>query len=160
MEFEQRLQKAIERGQRLGSAKAREAAARAMSEEELRNLHAQYRRQLCERIESSLRRLPDHFPGFQLESFVDERGWGASVVRDDLELKDGQRRTFYSRLDVGVRPFGAHHVLDLAAKGTIRNKEAFNRSQYQKLGEVDLESLLNLADLWILEYAERYASAV
>jgi hypothetical protein len=48
-------------------------------------------------------------------------------------------------------------VLELAAKGTIRNKEVYNRTQYQRLTEVDVTSFVELVDLWVLEFAELYA---
>ena len=57
-----------------------------------------------------------------------------------------------------VRPLGNYGVLELTAKGTIRNKEIYNRKQFQKLAEVDLDSFLELVDLWVLEYAELYAA--
>ena len=49
-------------------------------------------------------------------------------------------------------------MLDLAAKATIRNKELFNRSHYQRLTEVDVTSFAELIDIWVLEYAELYAA--
>ena len=57
---------------------------RALSEEELKRLHSQYRLQLSEHIERCLSTLPGHFPGFRFETVVAERGWGAAVFRDDL----------------------------------------------------------------------------
>ena len=58
-----------------------------------------------------------------------------------------------------VRPYSAAHVVEIAAKGTIRNKEVFARSQFQKLAESDVQSLRDAVDLWVLEYAEKYATA-
>ena len=158
MDFEQRLQRAIQRGEASRDAKAREEAGRAMSEEECKRLHTQYRLELSDHIEKCLAQLPDHFPGFQFETVTGERGWGASVYRDDVGLGDGGRRSLYSRLEVMVRPYSSVHVLDVAAKGTIRNKEAFNRNQYQKLDQADPQTLRDAIDLWILEYAEKYSA--
>ena len=155
MEFEQRLQRAIERGQRKGDARADASAQRALNEEELRRLHSQYRLQLSEHIESCIRRLPDHFPGFRYETVVGDRGWGAAVSRDDV---GGGRRSFFSRLEMTVRPFSQYHVLELSAKGTIRNKEVYNRTHYQRLDEADPKTFIDMIDLWILEYAELYAA--
>ena len=45
MDFEQRLQKAIRRGERRGDAKRREAEAAGVNEEELKRIHGQYRLQ-------------------------------------------------------------------------------------------------------------------
>ncbi len=158
-DFDQRLKKAIERGQRTGSARAKAEAERAMSEKELRGLHAQYRLELCEYIEQCLKKLPRHFPGFRFETVVADRGWGAAVSRDDVEVRPGRRRTnYYSRLEMFIRPVSKYHVLDLAVKGTIRNKEVFSRNHYERLAEVDLSSFTERIDLWVLEYAELYAA--
>lgn len=158
MEFERRLQRAIERGQRKGDARARASAEQAENEEELKRLHSQYRLELSDHIESCLRQLPDHFPGFRYETVVGDRGWGAAVSRDDAGRgRDSGRSNFFSRLEMTVRPYSAYHVLELSAKGTIRNKEVYNRTHYQRLTEADPKSFLEMVDLWVLEYAELYA---
>jgi hypothetical protein len=157
-DFNKRLEKAIERGQQASDVRAREEAEKALSEQELRRLHSEYRLELSERIERCLKTLPSHFPGFRFETVVSDRGWGAAVSRDDVDLRAGRGRTsFFSRLEMVIRPRGEYNVLDLAAKATVRNKEFFNRSHYQRLAEVDIESFQELIDLWVLEYAELYA---
>lgn len=159
MDFEKRLEKAIERGQRRGDEQAKAAAQQAVSEEELKRLHTRYRLDLSEHIESCLRRLPDHFPGFRYETVVGDRGWGAAVSRDDVgRSPDGGRKNFFSRLEMTIRPFSTYHVLELTAKGTVRNKEAYNRTHYQRLAEVDPRTFSDMIDLWVLEYAELYAA--
>jgi hypothetical protein len=158
MDFQQRLEKAIQRGQRSHDADARARAEQAIGEEELKRLHSQYRLQLSDHIEQCLRQLPQHFPGFRFETLVGSRGWGAAISRDDLSLSDGRRENLFSRLEVVVRPFSTSRVLELAAKGTIRNKEIYNRNQYQLLSDVDTASFRELVDRWILEYAELYAA--
>ena len=158
-DFERRLQKAIERGQRAGDARARAEAEKAMSQAELRRLHTQYRLELSEHIEACLKNLPQHFPGFHFETVVSDRGWGAAVSRDDMAVGPGRKRTnYYSRLEIVIRPASKYHVLDLAAKGTIRNKEVFNRNHFQRLAEADPTSFTEMVDLWVLEYAELYAA--
>ncbi len=129
-----------------------------MGEEELKRLHTQYRLQLSEHIEGCIKQLPQHLPGFRYETIVGSAGWGAAVSRDDLALVDGRRENQFSRLELVVRPFSFSHVLELAAKGTIRNKEVFNRSQFQMLSDADPASFRDLVDRWILEYAELYAA--
>ena len=159
MDFQQRLEKAIERGQRTGDARARAEAEKALSQKELQRLHSQYRLELSERIERYLMQTAEHFPGFQFETVVGERGWGAAVSRDDINVTHGSGRTnYFSRLEMVIRPFSSYHLLDLAAKATIRNKELFNRSHFQKLTEVDLTSFTEMIDIWVLEYAELYAT--
>jgi len=158
MDFNERLDKAIQRGKRLGGERAQAAAQRAMSEEELKRLHSQFRLDLSEHIEQCVKRLADHFPGFRYESMVGERGWGGAVSRDDLRITPEGRRSVYSRLEMTVRPFSSYHVLELAARGTVANKEIFSRSHFQKLGDVDENTFRNFVDVWVLEYAEQYAA--
>ena len=159
MDFDERLEKAIARGEKVREAQEREAAGRALTEEEFKRLHATLRLDLADHIEKCLQKLPDHFPGFRWESIVGDRGWGAACSRDDVALGDSGRRNWYSRLEVTVRPYSAAHVVEIAAKGTIRNKEVVARSQFQKLAESDVQSLRDAVDLWVLEYAEKYATA-
>lgn len=159
MDFDERLEKAIARGEKVREAQEREAAGQALSEEEFKRLHATLRLDLADHIEKCLQKLPDHFPGFRWESIVGDRGWGGQLARDDVALGDSGRRNWYSRLEVTVRPYSAAHVVEIAAKGTIRNKEVFARSQFQKLAESDVQSLRDAVDLWVLEYAEKYATA-
>ena len=158
MDFQKRLEKAIERGRRTSNARASAEAEKALSEKELQRLHSQYRLELSERIERCLRQLADHLPGFQLETIVGERGWGAAMSRDDIDVKRRRgKTTYFSRLEIVIRPFSSYHVLELAAKATIRNRELFNRSHFQQLTEVDPTSFTELIDIWALEYAELYA---
>jgi hypothetical protein len=154
MDFNERLKEAISRGERQQVAKLRNEARDAMSEEELRRLHSQYRLDLSEHIEQATHSLPDHFPGFRYESLSGDRGWGAGIYRDDVRRGGNS----FSRLEVAVRPFSSSHVVELTGKGTIANKEIFNRTHFQRIWEVDLASYRQMIDLWILEYAERYAA--
>ena len=159
MDFHSRLEKAIERGQKAGSARAESEARQVLNEQEIRRLHSQYRLELSERIENALKQVADHFPGFQFETLVNERGWGAAVGRDDIDLKPGQTtRSFFSRLEIVIRPVTTAHVLELAAKSTIRNKELFHRTHFQRLTEVDITSFCETMDLWVLEFAESFAA--
>jgi hypothetical protein len=158
-DFEKRLEKAIQRGQRASDARAQAEAEKALTEQELRRLHTQYRLELSEHIENCLRKLPQYLPGFQYETVVTERGWGAAVSRDDISIRPRQvRSTVFSRLEMLIRPLSELYVLELAAKATIRNKEVFNRNHYQKLADIDQASYLQLIDQWTLEFAELYAA--
>ena len=158
-EFDQRLKRAIERGTRRSEAKAQAAQAKAMSEEELKSLHTKHRLSLSEHIEHCVRTLPQHFPGFRHETIYGERGWGAACSRDDVGRgQAGKRANYFSRLEMTIRPFSASRVLELVAKGTIRNKEVFNRSHFEKLDDADPETFRELIDVWVLEYAELYAA--
>jgi hypothetical protein len=158
MDFDERLQKAIERGKHRSDRQAREAAERALSEEELKSLHSRHRLALSEHIETCLKRLPGHFPGFRYETIYGERGWGGACYRDDIRIREGRRDSNYSRLEMTIRPYSSYHVLELAAKGTVGNKEVFSRTHYEELGEADPQKFLELIDLWVLEYAELYSA--
>ena len=59
-----------------------------------------------------------------------------------------------------VRPFSSSHVLELVAKGTVRNKEVFNRTHFQMIDDADVESFVELIDVWVLEFAELYAASM
>lgn len=158
-DFEKRLQKAIERGQRTGDLRAQAEAKRAVDEQELRRLHTQYRLELSEHIETCLRSIPQNLPGFRFETIVSERGWGAAVSRDDFVAGRARGRSnSFSRFEALVRPVSQYFVLEVTAKATIRNREYFNRSHYQQLAEVDLTCFTNMIDLWALEFAELYAA--
>jgi hypothetical protein len=74
-------------------------------------------------------------------------------------MAGGKRQNLFSRLELVVRPYSSLHVLELVAKGTIRNKEIYNRTQYQLLADADTATFRELTDRWILEFAELYAAS-
>ena len=158
MDFKERLHRATERGQQAKSAEAAAAEAKAMSDEEWRRLHSSCRRELIDHIESCLQQLAENFPGFNFETIVDDKGWGAAVRRDDLSLNAGKRDNLFSRLALTISPYSEYHVLDLKAKGTVRNQENFSRNHYQLLKEADLDSFRQLIEQWTLDYAEHFAA--
>src|SRR6476619_2964500 len=143
MSFRERLQRASERGKQTRAAQLNEAAAKALSEEECKRRHSQYRLALTEHIEKCLSEMADNFPGFRMETVVDE---------------SGRRATFFSRLQLVVGPYNTYHVLDISAKGTVRNKEVLSRTHYQQLADVDLERFRELLEQWVLDYAELYSA--
>ena len=159
MDFKERLHRATERGQQSKDAVAAEAAAKAMSEEECRRLHSQHRRELTDHIESCLHQLADNFPGFNFETVVDDKGWGAALRRDDLSINAGKRDNLFSRLSMTISPYSDYKVLDLKAKGAVRNKENFSRNHYELLKDADLDTFKQLIEQWTLDYAENYAGS-
>lgn len=156
--FDKRLEQAIQRGRRAGEARQREKAARELSEKELRQIHGEMRLAVTEKIEECLKRLIDYFPGFRFETVVSDRGWGSAISRDDIDVEGGRRNAYFSRLEVVVRPYSEFHVFDLAAKGTVRNKELLTRAYHERVADADVESFLELVDRWSVEYAELYAA--
>jgi hypothetical protein len=148
MEFEDRLEQAIARGQRSRVARSQAEAQKSLSEEDLSD-HA----------ETLLKKLADHFLGFRFETVVDEDGWGARINRDDVNLGAGSRANQYSRCQILVRPFSAKaKIVEVVAKGAVRNKELVNRSHYQFLAEFDEERFKEVVDMWVLEFAEQFSS--
>ena len=159
MDFEKRLEQAIVRGERTRDAHGREQRAEALNAEQLRALHSRYRIELSDHIESCLKKVADRFPGFRFQTIVGEEGWGAKISRDDFRRRPGQEAaTVYSRLEMAIRPASSANIVELAAKGTIQNKEVFNRTHFQFLAEADMDSFRELIDLWVLEYVEQFAS--
>ena len=159
MDFDERLQRAIERGTRTAGQRRGQEAAQALSEEQCKRLHSQFRLQLSDHIELCLKRLPQFLPGFEYENVVSDRGWGGAIRRDDADLGRGRARSnVFSRLEIVVRPFSSAQVLEMQASGTVRNKEVFTRSHFQPLEEVDIDRFKEIVDQWVPEYAELYAA--
>jgi hypothetical protein len=157
--FDDQMAKAIQRGAQRGTDREAAERAKQMSEEELRQLHTKYRLKFSEQIENCMRRLPQHFPGFQFETTYGERGWGAACSRDDFSPGDGGRRgNSYTRLEMSIRPYSSLGVVELTGKATIKNREVFSRSHFQLIPEVDEGSYAQRIDAWVLEFAEVYAA--
>ena len=75
-----------------------------------------------------------------------------------MRIEQGQRTNQYSRLEMVIRPHSDSQVLDLKGKGTVMNRELFNRNFFVPIPEVDSNEFENLIDSWAIEYAEVYAS--
>ena len=134
-EFEERLNRAINRGRGSRDARGREEGEKRASEEELRSRHSQLRLVLSEHIEMCLRHLTDHFPGFEYSTVVNEDGWGARISRDDVNITHGTSRNLYSRFEMLISPWSSANILELVTRGTIRNRESLNRNNFRMLHE-------------------------
>ena len=157
-DFASRLDAAVQRGKRRAEHAENQQQSKALSEEELKRLHTSYRLSLSERIEAAVLRVADHFPGFRREGLFGEVGWGSACYRDDLKIEAGRRSNLFSRLEMTIRPYSDLRVLDLKGKGTIANRELFNRNYFIPVAEVDPEEFEQLIDSWAIEYAEQYAA--
>ena len=157
-DFERRLQSAIQRGERRSERHSQAARQSQLTEEEFKRLHTKYRLSLSDRIEKALDGVAQHFPGFRKETLYGEVGWGAACWRDNLVVEAGKRSNQYSRLEMTIRPPSSYHVLELKGKGTVANKEHFNRTHFVPLQEVDEEDFARLIDTWAIDYAEFYAA--
>ncbi|MEM9643412.1 MAG: hypothetical protein AAF989_00350 [Planctomycetota bacterium] len=157
-DFQSRLESAIRRGNQRAENAANRQRQAEMTEDELRRLHTSLRLSLSDRIEKAIGQVADHFPGFRQESLFGEGGWGTACYRDDLKLESGRRSNQYSRLEIVIRPFTDLKVLDMKSKGTVANREIFNRGHFEKLADVDAEDFGSLIDTWSIEFAELYAA--
>jgi len=159
MSFEDQLKKAISRGQQHGTTRRESEEQALLTAEAIKNLHNEYRLKLAEHIEIGSRKLAEHFPGFEFETLFGDRGWGGAVYRDDItRLTAGKSGSYYSRLEINVRPYNEYRVLNIAGKGTIHNKELFNWNFFREIAEVSLDEFMEKVDSWILVYAEKFAS--
>lgn len=158
MNFDDRLKRAIQRGEKDRTRRSEAAEAELMSTEELRTLHSGYRLELSEHIEECLKKLVDHLPGFEYQTILGDDGWGGRISRDDLHLVPGQQpKTHYSRMEMAITPFSSSAIVELTAKATVRNREIMNRKNYQKVDELDLDSFKDMIDMRVLEFAEQYS---
>ena len=157
-DFQSRLESAIARGQKRADAQANLQRQKALSEEELKRLHTSHRLALSDRIEVAINGVADHFPGFRTESLFGDIGWGTACYRDDLRIESGKRSNQYSRLEMMIRPYSHLKVLDLKGKGTVMNREIFNRSHYVLVADVDVDEFEQLIDAWAIEFAELYSA--
>jgi hypothetical protein len=157
-DFEERLKQAAVRGANRANQFQSDTDRKRQEAEDARSLHSKYRLELSERIEVVVKKLVDLYPGFRYQSVFGDAGWGSACLRDDLVLQKGVRENRYSRFEMAVRPVNEFFVLDLQAKGTIANRELLTRSFYQPVAEVQLDRFKELAEQWVLAYAELYAA--
>jgi hypothetical protein len=159
MDFESRLQKAIERGHQAKASAEHERQQAEMTEEECKSLHSRCRLQLSEHIEQCLKQVADHFPAFDFSTVTSIDGWGARISREDIEGGAGRALTRrHSRLEMLIKPYTPTRILEMSARGTIRNKEVVSRNHFQFLAAVDLDGFRELIDQWILEYVEKFSA--
>jgi hypothetical protein len=158
-EFDEQLRKAIDRGKRIQDARAHQEKQAQMSTDQLRIRHNEFRLPLSERIEHALKALAHQLPGFNYENIYGERGWGGALSRDELVIERGQRRNVYSRLELTVKPHSEINVVNIAGKGTVRDREVFTRQLHRPIGEADPDEFLETIDRWVLEYAQLYTAS-
>lgn len=159
MNFDDQLKQAIHRGQETASRNRDSSEQQALTADALRNMHNQHRLALSDYIETGLRRLVEHFPGFRYETIYGDRGWGGALFRDDItRIGGGQTGSFYSRLELTVRPLNEFNVVNIAGKGTIQNREYFNWNFFRDIPDVAIDEFEKQIDAWILVYAEKFAS--
>ena len=160
MEFQERLKRAIARGEKTRDEQTRLDTDAQLSLDELKTMHSGFRLEISDHIEQCLKQLTEMMPGFEYQSVVGEDGWGAKLTRDDLLLKPGQAaKTQYSRLEMLISPFTPTAIVELVTKGTVRNREVLNRKNYQKVDDFDVDSFREMVDHRVLEFAEQYSGS-
>ena len=159
MEFEDKLQRAIQRGQDRTSARANAQKRVESSKEDIRNRHNEFRLNLSDHIEACLKKLAQHFPGFDYETIYGAKGWGGAVSRNDIDRgPDGRAGSFFSRIELTVRPQNEFNVVNIAGKGTIRDKEIFTWNHFEDILEAGQDEFQAKIDKWVLEFAEQFAT--
>jgi hypothetical protein len=159
MEFEDKLQRAIQRGQDRTSARANAQKRVESSKEDIRNRHNEFRLNLSDHIEACLKKLAQHFPGFDYETIYGAKGWGGAVSRNDIDRgPDGRAGSFFSRIELTVRPQNEFNVVNIAGKGTIRDKEIFTWNHFEDILEAGQGEFQAKIDKWVLEFAEQFAT--
>lgn len=159
MDFEKKLRKAINRGEERSFNRKEDLQQEKLSREDLKNRHNEFRLNLSDHIEKSLKKMIDHFPGFEYETIYGDRGWGGAVARDDITRSvTGKSGSFFSRLELTVRPINEFNVVNITGKGTIQNKEIFNWNYFKDIPETDSDEFTEKIDTWILQYAEQFAA--
>ncbi len=159
MDFEDQLKAAIERGSQKNASRRETEKQAAMSKEDLRNRHNDFRLNLSEYIDKGLHKMAAHFPGFAYETIYGHRGWGGALYREDLALgPDGRGGAFFSRLEITVRPQNEFNVVNITGKGTIKDKEIFSWNHFKELEVATLEEFYSEIDKWMLQYAEHFAA--
>ena len=71
---------------------------------------------------------------------------------------DGRAGSFFSRVELTVRPPNEFNVVNIAGKGTIRDKEIFNWNYFEDVLEADQDDFKAKIDKWVLEFAEQFAT--
>lgn len=165
MDFEKRLNQAIQRGLQASNAEGQARVEQALGVEDLRRMHSEFRLELSEHIDECFRQLARMLRGFESRQVMGDDGWGVEIQRDDLGPQNagGTSRPHYSRyftrLQIAVKPFSTANIVEIIGKATVRNKELFSRSQFQRLPNIDSAVFKQTIDQWILEFAEKYTAS-
>ena len=159
MDFESELEKAIQRGQERTTAKNSAKKQAEASKEDLRNRHNEFRLNLSEYIETGLKKLAIHIPGFDYDIIYGAKGWGGALSRNDIDRgPDGRAGSFFSRIEITVRPQNEFNVVNIAGKGTIRDKELFVWNQFESIFEATQADFETMIDKWIIQFAEQFSA--
>ena len=159
MNFEDQLEKAIQRGQQRNLKREQDRKQRSLDAVDIKQRHSEFRLRLSDHIESTLKQLAERFPGFDYEIIYGTKGWGGAIHRTDLTRgPDGRAGSFFSRLELSVRPLNDYHVVNIAGKGTIADKELFSWNHFEDIAEAKIETFEQKLSDWMIQFAEQFAS--
>jgi len=160
VDFEERLKSAIERGQRRAQADDAAKQKQHMSEQDVKSKHTDFRLRISDHVEEGLKKLTEHFPGFTYETIYGDRGWGGAIYRDDLTSEKGTGKvgSFYSRLEMTVRPISDYGLVDVSVRGTVFNKEVLATNFFEEVQFAVLDNFIERIDAWMVTYAEMFAA--
>ncbi len=159
MDFEDQLEKAIQRGQQRNVKREQDRRRETLDADEIKRRHNEFRLHLSDYIEKSLKRLAERFPGFEYEIIYGGKGWGGAIHRQDLTRgPDGRAGSFFSRLELTVRPINTYNVVNIAGKGTIADKELFSWNHFEDIDESVFEAFEQKLNNWMLQFAEQFAA--
>ncbi len=159
MNLDDQIKQAIQRAQNRSSTRKDSEHQAKLSREELKNRHNEFRLNLSDHIEKSLKKLIEHFPGFEYETIYGSRGWGGAIARDDITRgSTGKSGSFFSRVEITVRPLNEFNVVNITGKGTVHNKEIFSWNHFKDIPDSDQTEFIEKIDSWILQYAEQFAA--
>lgn len=159
MDFEDQLEKAIERGQQRITKRDQDRKKQSLNADDIKRRHNEFRLHLSDHIEKSLNRLSERFPGFEYEIIYGTKGWGGAIYRQDLTRgPDGRAGSFFSRLELSVRPINDYNVVNIAGKGTIADKELFSWNHFEDIDEATFEAFEDKLNNWMIQYVEQFAA--
>lgn len=159
MDFDKQLEQAIERGQQRNTKREQDRRKEASTAEGQKSRHNEFRLQLSDHIEKGLGRLAERFPGFEYDIIYGSKGWGGAIYRTDLTRgPDGKAGSFFSRLELTVRPLNDYNVVNIAGKGTIADRELFSWNHFEDIADASMEAFEQKLNSWMIQYAEQFAS--
>ena len=159
MDFDDQLEKAIERGQQRNTKRDQDRKKQSLNADEIKRRHNEFRLHLSDHIEKSMNRVAERFPGFEYEIIYGSKGWGGAIHRQDLTRgPDGRSGSFFSRLQLSVRPINDYNVVNIAGKGTISDKELFSWNHFEDIDEATFEGFEEKLNNWILQFVEQFAA--
>jgi hypothetical protein len=157
-DFRSRIQRAVNSGKGADRGRAAEKREARQAGRKIRELHENFDGELRPHIHTCLEELNREFPAFDMQEVYNEKGRGYALARDDAIRGGSERRDrYYSRLEIYVHHFKDHGYLEVSAKGSIRNKEKYERSEDDRLETLEIDLFKRFVERVVVEYAHDFA---